>query len=43
MLIGFNYQNTGQLDVFSALYNSVAFPYPLCEAPATAASPTPKA
>jgi Bacterial SH3 domain len=40
MLIGFNYQNSGQLDVFSALYNSVAFPFPLCEAPA-AATPAP--
>jgi hypothetical protein len=42
VLIGFNYQTSGQLDVFSALYNSVAFPFPLCEAPATAATPTPK-
>ena len=33
MLIGFNYQNSSQLDVFSALYNSIAFPFPLCEAP----------
>jgi Bacterial SH3 domain len=40
MLIGFNYQNSSQLDVFSALYNSIAFPYPLCEAPA-AATPSP--
>jgi hypothetical protein len=39
MLIGFNYQNSSQLDVFSDLYNSLAFPFPLCEAPATA---TPK-
>jgi hypothetical protein len=39
MLIGYNYENTGQLDVFAALYNSVAFPFPLCQAPATA---TPK-
>ena len=38
MLIGFNYQNSSQLDVFSNLYNSVAFPFPLCEkaAPPTA-------
>ena len=34
MLIGFNYQNSSQLDVFAALYNSLAFPFPLCEAPA---------
>jgi hypothetical protein len=40
MLIGFNYQNSSQLDVFSALYNSVAFPFPLCQAPA-AATPKP--
>ncbi len=43
VLIGFNYQTSSQLDVFSALYNSVAFPFPLCEAPATPATPTPKA
>jgi hypothetical protein len=42
MLIGFNYQDSGQLDVFSALYNSIAFPYPLCEAPLAASTPTPK-
>jgi hypothetical protein len=40
MLMGFNYENGSQLDVFSALYNSVSFPYPLCQAPA-AATPTP--
>jgi hypothetical protein len=40
MLIGFNYQTADQLDVFSALYNSVAFPFPLCQAPA-AATPAP--
>jgi hypothetical protein len=40
VLIGFNYENSGQLDVFSALYNSLAFPFPLCEAPA-AATPSP--
>ncbi|MFI5286134.1 MAG: hypothetical protein ACHQ4F_07425 [Candidatus Dormibacteria bacterium] len=39
MLIGFNYESSSQLDVFSDLYNSVAFPFPLCEktAPPTAA------
>ncbi|MGA8523034.1 MAG: SH3 domain-containing protein [Candidatus Dormiibacterota bacterium] len=36
MLIGFNYQDSSQLDVYSALYNSVAFPFPRCEAPAKA-------
>ena len=41
MLLGFNYDNSSQLDVFSALYNSLAFPFPLCEAPA-ARLPTPK-
>jgi hypothetical protein len=38
MLIGFNYQDSSQLEVFSDLYNSVAFPFPLCEKPA---APTP--
>jgi hypothetical protein len=42
MLVGFNYQNTSQLDVFATLYNSLAFPFPLCEAPAVAPTPTPK-
>jgi hypothetical protein len=42
MLIGFNYQNSSQLDVFAALYDSVAFPFPLCEAPAATPTPTPK-
>jgi hypothetical protein len=36
MLLGFNYQDSSQLDVYSALYNSMAFPFPLCEAPAKA-------
>jgi hypothetical protein len=40
MLIGFNYQTSGQLDVFADLYNSITFPFPLCEAPA---APTPTA
>jgi hypothetical protein len=39
VLIGFNYENSSQLDVFSALYNSLAFPFPLCEAPAKATPP----
>ncbi|HUZ71067.1 MAG TPA: hypothetical protein VMU65_15270 [Candidatus Saccharimonadales bacterium] len=40
VLIAFNYQDAGQLDVFSDVYNSLAFPFPLCEAPA-APTPTP--
>jgi hypothetical protein len=40
VLIGFNYQNSGQLDVFGDIYNSLSFPFPLCEAPA-APTPTP--
>lgn len=36
MLMSFNYQDSSQLDVYSALYNSVAFPFPRCEAPAKA-------
>jgi hypothetical protein len=40
MLIGFNYQDSTQLDVFADLYNSITFPLPLCEAPATP-TPTP--
>ena len=40
MLIGFNYQDSSQLDVYSALYNSLAFPFPRCEAPAKA-TPSP--
>jgi Bacterial SH3 domain len=39
VLIGFNYENSTQLDVFSALYNSVAFPFPLCEKTAAATPP----
>jgi hypothetical protein len=40
MLLGLNYQNSSQLDVFGDLYNSLSFPFPLCEAPA-APTPTP--
>jgi hypothetical protein len=40
MLIGINYQTSDQLDVFADLYNSITFPFPLCEAPA-APTPTP--
>jgi hypothetical protein len=41
MLMGFNYQDASQLDVFSDLYSSVAFPYPLCEKTTAAAPPSP--
>jgi hypothetical protein len=41
VLIGFNYQNSSQLGVFAALYNSLAFPFPLCEAPAATTTPKP--
>ncbi len=40
VLIGFNYQTSDQLDIFADIYNSLAFPFPLCEAPATP-TPTP--
>ena len=40
VLIGFNYQDSSQLDVFADIYNSMSFPFPLCEAPA-APTPTP--
>ena len=40
MLIGFNYQTSDQLDVFADLYNSITFPFPLCQATATP-TPTP--
>jgi Bacterial SH3 domain len=40
MLIGFNYQTSDQLDVFADLYNSITFPFPLCQATA-APKPTP--
>jgi Bacterial SH3 domain len=39
VLIGFNYQSSSQLDVFAALYNSLAFPFPLCEKAAPTPSP----
>lgn len=39
VLIGFNYQDSTQLDVYGDIYNSLAFPFPLCEAPAP--TPTP--
>ena len=38
MLIGFNYDNASQLSDFANFYNSISFPFPLCQATAT---PTP--
>jgi hypothetical protein len=35
-----NYDVKGDLDIFADFYNSISFPYPLCQAPASAA-PTP--
>ena len=37
MLIGFDYQTSDQLDVFADLYNSITFPFPLCQSVATPA------
>jgi hypothetical protein len=42
MQIGFDYSDSSQLDVFEDLYNSIGFPYPLCEAPATTPKASPK-
>jgi hypothetical protein len=42
MQIGFDYADSSQLDVFNDLYNSIGFPYPLCEAPASTPRPSPK-
>lgn len=41
MEIAFNYQSKDQLPAFQNFYNSITFPFPQCEAPATPApSPT---
>jgi len=41
MEIAYNYQSQGDLDIYTDFYNSITFPYPLCEAPASPApSPT---
>lgn len=39
--IAFNYQSKDQLDVFQDFYNSISFPFPLCQAPAPSASAVP--
>lgn len=41
MEIAYNYASQDQLSVFEAFYNSVSFPFPLCQAPAAPASPSP--
>lgn len=41
MEIGFNYQTKDQLAVFQDFYNSISFPFPLCQAPAPSASAAP--
>ena len=38
--MSFNYASKDQLDVFTAFYNSITFPFPLCQAPAASPSPT---
>ena len=38
--MAFNYESKDQLDVFTAFYNSITFPFPLCEAPLASPSPT---
>lgn len=41
MQLAFNYDSKNELDVFSDFYNSISFPYPLCQAPVPATpSPT---
>ncbi|TMB91530.1 MAG: SH3 domain-containing protein [Chloroflexi bacterium] len=37
MLIGFNYDNASQIGDFENFYNSISFPFPLCQATATPA------
>jgi len=33
MELAFNYENQSDLDTFADAYNSISFPYPLCQAP----------
>ena len=40
MEIAFNYASKDQLPIFQDFYNSISFPFPQCQAPAPAASPT---
>lgn len=40
MEIAYNYASKDQLPAFQDFYNSISFPFPLCQAPAPSASPT---
>ncbi len=39
LALDFNYRTAGDLDVFSAFYNSMTFPFPQCQLPAPSPSP----
>jgi uncharacterized protein YgiM (DUF1202 family) len=41
MEIAFNYQSKDQLSVFQDFYNSISFPFPLCQAPLPSSSAAP--
>lgn len=41
MEIGFNYETKDQLPVFQDFYNSISFPFPLCQAPLPSPSAAP--
>ncbi len=40
LALDFNYSAAADVDVFSAFYNSMTFPFPQCQKPAPAVSPT---
>ena len=40
LALDFNYRTVADLDVFSAFYNSMTFPFPQCQLPAASPSPT---
>ncbi len=40
LALDFNYNSAADLDVFSAFYNSMTFPFPQCQLPAASPSPT---
>jgi uncharacterized protein YgiM (DUF1202 family) len=40
LALDFNYNTSADLDVFSAFYNSMTFPFPQCQLPAASPSPT---
>ena len=40
LALDFNYNTPADLDVFSAFYNSMTFPFPQCQLPAPSPSPT---